>query len=444
VTDNEKHNINRTDSQHAKYLDNFIHTTTDFSGDSMSEKLNRIIIEAGKYLGKTAGEEIDRGDVISQAEANGYGPRESQAMVPSKQKITIPRQNELFGDWPDNESNGDVIEETETDNSDCGKPGVDTQNVPILSQFQDYRSNNTYIWNGTTSHDHTFNQTTARKKFARAKSVDRHFNREYDTFSTVLITYCMDDSDAPIAQQAKSFYPRAVVRKRRQILKDLGVYDSYAGLEVLAPKYTDDIRPGANSPRTHAHSFLWIPGTVSPDAFHELIEEHIKKVDGASVDQHTTSDNCLTGASITVEHWGTQGRVPTPQGPMDIKRGPTSSLPYELKENLPWLKHPNADYVNEWSAALWQGPDERTIQRFKPMGRPSRFKELADRGKYEDRLREAHHNAQAIAGMPCVDSPPIDTITSQASGNHLTTTGTTIEGTEQALREAVAKLSQVT
>jgi hypothetical protein len=383
----------------------------------MSATVDRLTVEAGKYHGLTAGETIDRREVVLQAEANGYSDREARAMLEDKgQEIEIPEQGRAFGDlWPGNQSRGTLC--------------ADSPSGSALDRFTDYCSDNTYEWQGIDRYNHTFNTDTGRKRFVRAKNVDRYFNKEYDTYSTVLITYCADDAETDIARQAKSFHPRAVVRKRRQILKDLGVYDSYAGVTVLAPKYQSDTTLCAVTPSTHAHSFLWIPGTVSPDDFRPLIEAHVSHVDGATESQHGDG-------SITVRHWGPQYCEPLPQGPDDVKRGETSSAPYEVAANLPWLKHPHADYVEEWSAAMWQGEDSQTVARWKPMGKPSHFKEVADRMDTFTRLREGAFAADAISGTLCPDTP-------SDSGQPDSSPRTIPKPAQDALVKAVAQFARM-
>jgi hypothetical protein len=342
------------------------------------DSLDRLIVEAGKLLDRPAGTTIDRREVRLQAEANGWTKDEARTLTSDlPPQVEIPEQGNLFGDlW-------------QLQESERGIPSAVTPSV--LERFEDYRFNQTHEWRGNRKCDHNFNQKTARKRIARWKTVARFFERNYDPFTTVLVTYSVSESDKPLAEQADALFPRAVVRERRDILKDLNVYDEYAGVTVLAPKYNpddDSVIPSAVTPRLHAHDFYLLPGTVSAEAFESLVIQHIKHVDGATVDAHRGKDNRLAGASITAETWGTQYREPLPHGPRDVLRGPTTSLAVELGNNLPWLKHPNADYVMEFSAGLWQGEDKPTIQRWRPMGRPSRFKHLAVQYKHYDRLRE--------------------------------------------------------
>lgn len=133
---------------------------------------------------------------------------------------------------------------------------------------------------------HSYSRKRENRRFAKAKDVDRHFIKEYDAFSTVLITY---DAGVPVdesvAEHSKRFYHRAVVRKRRSILKSLGAYEEYAGVSLLAPKEGDRV-PQANGPYSHAHTFLWIPGEVSAEDFYPLVMRHIEHVEDATEENH--------------------------------------------------------------------------------------------------------------------------------------------------------------
>lgn len=136
--------------------------------------------------------------------------------------------------------------------------------------------------------NHAYFRRKANRIFAGGKYVDRHLVREYDTFSTVLISYCAEVSEGEsIAEHAEKFYPRAVVRKRRRLLKRLGVYEESAGISLRAPK-TGQRVPSPNAPKgyTHAHDFLWIPAKVSAEEFYPLVEKHLEKVEGATKNAH--------------------------------------------------------------------------------------------------------------------------------------------------------------
>lgn len=349
--------------------------TTTVAPTPPTEQLRRLAIDAAKYQNLGAGDTLPVDEVRRQASANGYTDSRTEELlepIAGASEIRIPQQSDEFGQlW-------------RVDEQGCGTPGA--VSPQLLEEFREYCQN----------HEHTFNHATARKRFARAKSVGRCFRRNHETFTTVLITYAVDGSDEPIPRQVDSLYPRAVDRLRREILKEIGAWDDYAGLKLLSPKYTT---PGAVSPRVHAHTFLWIPGEHSVEDFRPLIDEHVASVDGARKEDHPPE-------SVTVEYWGAQHRVPLPQGRDDVKRGASTSLAAEVGENLPYLKHPNAEYVEEWGAAMWQGADSNTLARWKPLGRPSRFKDIADEGRYYDRYREGAHAGQAVAGV-LADHPAI-------------------------------------
>lgn len=340
-------------------------TTTD-APTPTNEQLRRLAIDTAKYHGLAAGDILAVDEIREQAAANGYTEDRARELldgIAGATKATVPAQSDEFGElW-------------RVDEQECGTPGA--VSPQLIEEFQEYCQNR----------ENTFNHATARKRFARAKSVGRYFRRNYDTFTTVLITYTVDRSEEPIPTQVDSLYPRPVNRSRRNILKDIGAWDGYAGLKVLSPKYTT---PGAVFPRVHGHTFLWIPGKHSVEDFRPLIDEHVANADGACQEDHPPE-------SVTVEHWGPQHREPLPQGPDDVKRGASTTLAAEVGENLPYLKHPNAEYVDEWGAAMWQGADPNTIARWKTLGKPSRFKNIADDGRYYDRYREGAFAARAVA-----------------------------------------------
>jgi hypothetical protein len=240
---------------------------------------------------------------------------------------------------------------------------------------------------------HSYTHKKARKRYARAKDVGRYFVQEYDEFSTVFITYCngVRDTDENIVENAESFYPRKIVRKRRKILKDLGAYDEYAGVSLLAPKSGAEVpHPSApnGEPYTHAHDFLWIPTTeVSEEDFAPLVEEYNDKVEDYSVSE-----------AISVQHH-TSDDVTTPfSSETDTQRGATTALPQELGRNLPLLdlsyeqgRYDARDaptYVEKWCAALRLGKDETTdtkgIRRFRTLGRFSEYADEMKRRREED------------------------------------------------------------
>jgi len=345
-----------------------------------SKRLQRLAVAAGAYLGKDAGDTIPVEEVRLQAEANSYTDDEIRAMLEadglsSADKIRVPEQAHLFGKLWAPPSSGVPTPSTPTDTT--------SETLETFREWCRERAEK------ETSHSYTRKQ--ANRRFARAKDVDRHFIKEYNTFSTVLITY---DAGVPVdesvAEHSKLFYPRAVVRKRRGILKSLEAYEEYAGVSLLAPKEGDRV-PQANGPYSHAHTFLWIPGEVSAEDFYPLVERHIKHVEGATEENHPlyeavsvqVHDSSQVKTPDAVEE---RGRV------LDRERGTTTALPQELGANLPLLRcrfdaRGAPAYVEEWCAHLRLGKDRklstRGISRFRASGN---FTSIARSMRWERKL----------------------------------------------------------
>jgi hypothetical protein len=218
--------------------------------------------------------------------------------------------------------------------------------------------------------EHAYSFKSEVKKYARAKDVGRHFVKEYDGFTTVLITY------AALSTDYADYYPRRVTRRRRDILKEIGVWEEYAGVSLLAPG-----KSSAPTPTTHAHDALWLPGHVSGDAFDSFAE-----VEGFNI--HVSVEDHIS-AEVT---------TPTAvnRRELDAERGETTALPHEVGANLPVLtafsalregreKRDTLDasncppYVESWCSLLSCGsdgtPSTNGVSRWRPLGR---FIEIAD------------------------------------------------------------------
>ena len=222
--------------------------------------------------------------------------------------------------------------------------------------------------------EHAYSHKAEREKYARTKDVGRYFVKEYDGFTTVLITYTAPSGDYT------DFYPRRIVRRRRGLLKRAGVWEEFAGVSLLAPREPSAPTPSTHG-ETHAHDALWMPGNISADTFDSLTEV-------AGFDIH-----------VRVEHH-TSAEVNTPTAvnrqELDAERGETTALPHEVGGNLPVLtavtalregreKRDTLDasncppYVELWCAQMSCGndgdPTTNGVARWRPLGR---FREIAD------------------------------------------------------------------
>lgn len=242
-------------------------------------------------------------------------------------------------------------------------PSVDS--VDSFKRWCDWNQS----YEGNTAHSYT--RKAANAKLCNAFDCERYFVQEYDEYTTVWISFSIDDTSSYEGRHdhAQAFFPRAVSRRRRAILKELGVWDEYAGLRLLAPRETG---------KTHAHLALVMPGHHSPETFEPILDAHTDATIGA-----TERDN-PPDAALSVEHH-TSAEVEIPSSLLDDsrtntdalrERTPTSALPHEIANNLPMLRCEidarglNENYL-QWCAEMRSAE----IRRFRPLGK---FREYAD------------------------------------------------------------------
>lgn len=355
-----------------------------------TEAARRLTLEAGKYLGRSSGESIPTAELRVQAQAEGYSEGEidrllADAEVHSADQITIPEQGDLFGDLWKPSGVPESPEPTDGPESDSS---VDNDVERFRQWCQDRVDSDAM--------KHSYSRRAANRRYARAKDVGRYFVDRYETFSTILITYCRPRAaEESVVEHAEQFYPRSVTSKRRRILKDVGAFDEYAGISILAPKRW----PGAPEPdtrketavKTHAHDFLWVPGSVSESEF------NFSRVVADDVD-----------VDVRVETH-TSDRVETPDcvaergADIDATRGDTTALPQEVGRNLPLLKtqldaRGLPDYAEHWCAQMRLGSDDsietRGLARIRTLGE---FAPIADAWRWRRRIQTGASNGERLA-----------------------------------------------
>lgn len=322
-------------------------TSTQQSGNAEVESndvINRLVRAAGSYLGEKAGKEIPRREVVLQAEANGYSEREAQEFVPHQGTFRVPEQGDIFGElWAYNPSPALSVENTIAQNSEENFV-VSTQGTQ--PEFQNWLQSRILA----DDYSHTYTRREGTKRFAKGKDVDRYFSQTFEEFTTVLITYTSENPE--------DYFPQAVTRKRRRILKGLDAWDDFAGCATLAPKKNGD---------THAHEFYWIPGTVEADEFHGLVDLFLKHADGSEAFENPYDEavKARNHQSREVRHNGSQEFSSD-----DAVRGNTTCLPQELGANLPMLECHGSTvldaprYIGEWAEEMGKG-----ATRFKRFGK---------------------------------------------------------------------------
>jgi len=334
------------------------------AGVESNDVINRLVRAAGSYLGEQAGGEISRREVVLQAEANGYSEKDAQQLVPQQSTFTIPEQGVLFGElWAYNQK-GSIIEDGFAHHSEENRSIIVDSAQGTQEKFEKWIQSRILA----DDYSHTYTRREGRKRFAKGKDVDRYFTQTYEEFTTVLITYT--------SENPADYFPQAVTRKRRRILKGLDAWDDFAGCATLAPKKNGN---------THAHEFYWIPGPVEADKFHGLVDLFLKHADEAEDSEHPYDE----AVKVRV-HQSREVRQNNSQefSSDDSVRGNTTCLSQELGANLPMLECRGSTvldaptYIGEWAEEMGKGA--------------TRFKRLGKWEEYASKQRESREVIQHL------------------------------------------------
>jgi hypothetical protein len=225
-----------------------------------SERLHRLAVETGKSLGLNTGEPCPTDEVIAQGEANGYTEREVHDLLrqegyDSAESLPVPPQGDAFGElWRTHRT----------------PQALFSPEVQSFREWQAEQRENrcTEYDDATYQHpvEHAYSLHRARKRDGRARDVGRQFIEEYDTFTTIIITYCAEKGPSePIHQHASKFYPFAFPRTRWNVFNRGIDTEEWAGCRMLAPGKPADDAP--NPAFTHAHSVFWVAGHHSREDF---------------------------------------------------------------------------------------------------------------------------------------------------------------------------------
>jgi len=176
-----------------------------------TEQLRRLAIEAGKYLGKEAGETLPVHELRLQAEANGYTEKEASELLQSEgltseTTVTIPKQGNLFGELWRVDNVGQINENEPLDVEDIY--GLHETVAESAAEVDDSRylddSGNpltatdaigSYVerrhGENVSAKKHSFKKTRqyhARQQYAKGKEMDRQLLTEYENPTTVLLS----------------------------------------------------------------------------------------------------------------------------------------------------------------------------------------------------------------------------------------------------------------
>ncbi|GGI95809.1 hypothetical protein GCM10008995_02330 [Halobellus salinus] len=351
------------------------------------ERLHRLAVEAGKYLGLNVSEPLQIAELFAQGDANGYDESDIRDWLGAEEldgrsEIPVPPQGDVLGElWRVEDSA--TVAPTPSDKIERFREWCKDKRDMRREEYDD----------GIHQHpvEHAYTYKSERQKSVRAKDVERYFLDAYPTLTTVLLTYTRPRSeDESIAEHADKFYPEYPNQtKRRECIKATGYWEEFAGVSLLAPK---DVAPKPCAETTHAHDMIVIPTFISSECFDPLREE---------------------GVDVSIRyHRSDKVEAPSSVNRLDLEqeRGATTALAQEVGANLPVLSAIETfrdtvemdastnsaryeakldathcpKYVERWCAHMSCGkdgePDSNGIRRWRPLGR---FSEIADSMKEE-------------------------------------------------------------
>ncbi|WP_150123091.1 hypothetical protein [Haladaptatus sp. R4] len=338
-----------------------------------SSRLSQLVCETAGFLDVESGETVPKEEVWQQGKAVGYSRGDfedilSKAGATASTSFVVPKR--------DGTHLGDVWAfEKEASRVPGANSVKDT-----FDEWLQYKRNKKYKETSSGNKvqfrpDHSFSRKEEDRRFARAADVERFYVQNTDIYSTVWISLSADNSGETPVENASKFFPSKLKDKIRNDLKKYDLWKSAAVLRMLAPN-----KPPDNLPKTHGHLAIWIPGEVTPEMFHGIVEKHCEEVPGASME-----DNPLD-KSVSV-HVHISDEVESPDY-IDSSKGHTSALPHEISNNLPIYNGEMGagmdalncqEYIKEWCAYISAGNDGKHttngIRRWSPQGN---FKKIAD------------------------------------------------------------------
>jgi len=265
-----------------------------------TEQLRRLAIEAGKYLGKEAGETLPIHELRLQAEANGYTEKEASELLQSEgltseTTVTIPKQVDLFGKlWHvDNvgKNNQDESEPLDVDDIyGLHEPIAASAGEVDDSRYLDASGNpltatdaiGSYIerrhGENVSAKNHGYYKTrqhTAKKQYAKGKEMDRQLLTDYENPTTVLLSLRLSpgsESRLSLLHGLHSAIEPTLGQIRYRLVEAPDAplsSDEYEYMAVVAGT------EGNATP--HLHIYLWCDGDVSGDRFIPVVEKFVEK-----------------------------------------------------------------------------------------------------------------------------------------------------------------------
>lgn len=305
------------------------------------ERLHRLAVEAGKYLGLSVGEPLPTAEILAQAKANGYDENDIRDWLKAEgldgaNEIPVPPQGDVLGElWQVEDSaldntvstakNSPSTDSTERDSSrnactpsselvesaepldggdflalqkpvalDRGTchPAYVEDSTPLTAGDAVERYVEERHGENTSANRNGFHrgrQWYDRRNYARGKEMDRQLLAEYENPTTVLLSLRVE----------------RVVPNRVSLLGELpaALEPTLDALRYRLDKHTDRwewllVLAGTRQYATpHAHIYLWTEGDISREAFQPVVQRFVESCEYAPADMR---GNLPEGDTISI------------------------------------------------------------------------------------------------------------------------------------------------
>ena len=304
--------------------------TTTTREEPTNEQLRRLAIEAGKFLGKSAGDSLSLSELRSQGEANGFADSELRRLLESDglvtaSKIRIPDQGDSFGElWdvgsddvgvtPENDSfenrsatRGDGCGPEPLDDSaeDCyllHEPIADSPDLVGDDRYLDdggepltaFDAVGSYIerrhGENVSADRHGYHKTRhwrRKRQYALGKEMDRQLLDAYENPTTTLLSLRLSPGDRSRLTLLQGLHDaiEATIDQLRYRLQEA----PDAPLASGDWEYIAVIAGTRGRATPHLHIYVWIDGDVSREVFAPVVEKFVAKCPYAPDDMRGNS-----------------------------------------------------------------------------------------------------------------------------------------------------------
>jgi hypothetical protein len=288
------------------------------------------------------GDKLPPQEVVRQGEANGFDKRTVQQWIEESDSLTVPQEGKAFGElWRTHRT----PKATFSPEVEAFTEWLESKQEARCKEYDD----------GSYQYpvEHSYSLKKAAKRSCEAKDQCRHFIENYEKFTTVIITYCIEKgASESIAEHARR-YP-SLSRTRWNILnRDIDT-EEYSGCQLLAPGKPSNHTP--NPDFTHKHEIYWVEGSHSVQDFQKLRQKFLDEVEGATADMNPLDDMISVEQHTSAE---VEADPRVKRTDLDQKRGPTTGASGEVAANLPLLRARNTLREGDAEPEDWAAADAR-------------------------------------------------------------------------------------